>query len=80
MSKDQLLGVAIMLGAIAVIGFYGWLIYVGLSLLAVLIIATVAVVGVMGIVAWIGWTIATTSPPTPIESPEDTKVTDGKKE
>lgn len=72
MVKDQLLGVLILFGAIAVIGFYGWLIYSGLSWWAFLIVATVAVVGVMGIVAWIGWTLVTTPAPAPMESFKET--------
>ncbi len=68
MSKDQLLGVLILLGAVAVLGIYGWLIYAGLSWYAFFIVATVAVVGVMGIIAWIGYTMATTPPPAPIEA------------
>ncbi|MDQ1279450.1 MAG: hypothetical protein QG670_712 [Thermoproteota archaeon] len=68
MSKDQLLGVLILLGAIAVLGVYGWLIYAGLSWWAFFIVSTVAVFGVMGIIAWIGWTMATTPPPAPIEA------------
>lgn len=70
MSKDQLLGVLILLGAVAVLGVYGWLIYAA-SMWAIGIVATVAVVGVVGIVAWIGWTMATTPAPTPIEGLEE---------
>jgi hypothetical protein len=87
MSKDQLLGVLILLGAVAVLGLYSWLIYAGLSWWAFFIVSTVAVVGVMGIIAWIGWTMATTPAPTPIEGLEDTaqqvtgeEKTDTKKE
>ena len=73
MSKDQLLGVLILLGAIAVLGVYGFMIVSGgsLQLWALLIVATVAVVGVIGIIAWIGWTMATTPPPTPMEGLEE---------
>lgn len=76
MSKDQLLGVLILLGAVAVLAVYGWLIYAGLSWWAFFIVATVAVFGVMGIIAWIGWTMATTPPPAPIEA-LDEKATSG---
>jgi len=82
MSKDQLLGMFILLVAIGVIGVYGWLIYYNTTL-ALSIVATIAVVGVMGIVAWIGWTMATTPAPAPIEALEDDlekKNTDEKKE
>lgn len=63
-----MLGVLILLGAVAVLGVYGWLIYTGLSWWAFLIVATVAVFGVMGVIAWIGWTMATTPAPAPIEA------------
>lgn len=74
MSKDQLFGILILLGAIAVLGVYGYMVFFGGSywrLIALLIVATVAVVGVMGIIAWIGWTMATTPVPEPIESLEE---------
>ena len=75
MSKDQLLGILILVGSLVVLTVYGYMIYMPeLRMLALIIIATVAVVGVMGIIAWIGWTMATTPPPAPIESFEETKV------
>ncbi len=70
MSKDQILGIVIVIGALAVLGAYFYLIYTN-SWLAFFIVASVAVVGVMGIVAWIGWTMATTPAPTPIEPFEE---------
>ncbi len=72
MSKDQMLGALILLFSIVVLGVYGYLIYAGQAWLAYGIVITVAVVGVVGIVAWIGWTMATTPPPAPIESFDDT--------
>ena len=63
-----MLGILILLGAVAVLGVYGWLIYSNLSWWAFFIVATVAIFGVMGIIAWIGWTMATTPPPAPIEA------------
>lgn len=72
MSKDQLLGALILVGAIAVLGVYGYMIYIeSLRIWALLIVATVAVVGVMGVIAWIGWTLATTPAPTPLETFEE---------
>lgn len=68
MQKDQALGSLILIGSIAVLGVYAFLLYAGYALLAYGIVMTVAVVAVMGIVAWIGWTMATTPPPAPIES------------
>lgn len=87
MSKDQMIGVLILLGAIVVLGIYGYMIFLGefWQRVALLVVATVAVVGVMGIIAWIGWTMASTPPPTPIESIEEkttpeVATTDEKKE
>jgi predicted DNA-binding transcriptional regulator len=84
MSKDQVLGVLILICAIAVIIVYGWLLYVpAFRLAALVIVDTVAVVGVMGIIAWIGWTMATTPAPEPIESFEEPAMpesTSGKEE
>ena len=75
MSKDQMLGVLILIGSIAVIGVYGWLLYVpDYQMLALIIVDTIAVVGVMGIIGWIGWTMATTPAPEPIESFEEPEI------
>jgi hypothetical protein len=72
MSKDQLVGMLILVGAVVVLGIYGYKLWLGPTwqLYALLIVGTVAVVGVMGIIAWIGWTMATTPAPTPIEGLE----------
>lgn len=72
MSRDQTLGALILVGAIVVIGIFGWLMYVPeYRIAALVIVATIAVVGVMGIIAWIGWTMATTPAPEPIGSIEE---------
>ena len=67
MSKDQGIGALMLVGAIAVILIFAWMITTEYALLALKIIAAIAVVGVMGIVAWIGYTLATTPPPPPLE-------------
>ena len=77
MSKDQILGVAILLGSIGVLVVYGYMLLFGLSWLAYGIVITAAVVAIMGIVAWIGWTMATTPPPAAIESLEDLQTPSG---
>jgi predicted DNA-binding transcriptional regulator len=71
LSRDQIVGVTIIIGALIVAGIYGWLIFVGLSWWAFFIIATVAVIGVVGVVIWIGWVMATTPPPTPLNDFQD---------
>jgi predicted DNA-binding transcriptional regulator len=75
MSKDQALGALILIGSIAVLGVYGFLLYAGYAWLAYGIVITVAVVAVIGIVAWIGWTMATTPAPVPIESLDEVQKT-----
>ncbi|MFQ6075885.1 MAG: transcriptional regulator [Candidatus Bathyarchaeia archaeon] len=68
MSKDQLIGVLVLLGSLALLALYGYMIYVpDFRMWALIIVATVAVVGVLGIMAWIGWVMATTPPPAPLE-------------
>jgi hypothetical protein len=52
MSKDQILGAIILIGSIAVLGVYAFLLYAGYYLLAYGIVIMVAVVAVMGL--WLG--------------------------
>ena len=73
MSKDQAIGVLILVGSVAGIFIYAWLLFLmgpTVSLLALQLTGLVAVGGVLGILAWIGYTLATTPPPTPIEDIE----------
>ena len=66
MSKDQLIGLALLIGSIIGIIVYGYLLYnwptVLLQITVFLIIA-----GALAVIGWIGYTLATTPPPTPIE-------------
>jgi predicted DNA-binding transcriptional regulator len=71
LTRDQLTGIIIIIGALIIAGIYSWLIYAGLSWWAFFIIATIAIIGVVGIVAWIGWVMATTPPPTPLDDFEE---------
>ena len=71
MSKDQMMGAAILVISLVVIVVYAWLLY-SYALIVLQITAFVAVAGVLLILAWIGWTMATTPPPAPIEIPEPT--------
>ena len=68
MTKDQVVGALILIGSIAGIVIYGWL--VGFSPWPVITIQVTAFLGIaviLAILAWIGWTLATTPAPTPIE-------------
>jgi len=73
MNKDQGIGAIVLVGSVAGIVLYAWLIYT-FTILVLQITAFVAVAGVLGIAAWIGWTMATTPPPAPLE-PEPTSQT-----
>ena len=79
MTKDQVVGALILIGSVAGIVIYGWL--VGFSPWPVITIQAPAFLGIaviLAILAWIGWTLATTPAPTPIEetpleAPEEEK-------
>ncbi|MEM4430518.1 MAG: transcriptional regulator [Thermofilaceae archaeon] len=70
MTRDQAVGAALMIGSIAGIAIYGWLLMSPYSILILQLTAFIAVAGVLGILAWIGYTLATTPPPKPIEEIE----------
>jgi len=71
MSRDQVVGVLLMVLAMVVIIVYGWVVFfTEWSLLLLQVTGFVAVAGVFGILAWIGYTLATTPPPKPIEEIE----------
>ena len=79
MSKDRLIGTAILVVSIAVIVVYLWLLFLppewqirgmDVDIFLLKLTAAVAVVAVFGILAWIGYTLATTPPPKPIEEIE----------
>jgi predicted DNA-binding transcriptional regulator len=59
-----------MVGSLAGIAVYGWLLTSPYYQLILQLTAFVAVAGVLGILAWIGYTLATTPPPKPIEEIE----------
>ncbi len=73
MSKDQAIGALILVGSVAGIFIYAWLLFLmtpAISLLVLQLTGLIAVGGVLGILAWIGYTLATTPPPAPIEDIE----------
>jgi len=70
-SRDQVIGVLLVLAGIVGIILYAWLIFLTeWSYLILQLTGFVAVAGVLGILAWIGYTLATTPPPKPIEEIE----------
>ncbi len=70
MTRDQVIGVGLMIGSITGIALYGYLLMTPYSFLLIQLTAFIAVAGVLGILAWIGYTLATTPPPKPIEEIE----------
>jgi predicted DNA-binding transcriptional regulator len=71
MSRDQAIGVLLMLISIVVIIGYAWILFfTEWTLLLMQVTLMVAVAALLGIIAWIGYTLATTPPPKPIEEIE----------
>jgi predicted DNA-binding transcriptional regulator len=60
------MGVAILVGSVAGIIVYAWLLYT-YAIVTLQVTAFLAVAAVMTILAWIGWTMATTPPLEPID-------------
>ena len=68
MDSDQSLGYVILLGSLAGIVVYLWLLFFTLwSLLVLQVSAMLAVSAVLVIMAWIGYTLITTPPPMPLD-------------
>ncbi|RLE87629.1 MAG: transcriptional regulator [Thermoprotei archaeon] len=71
MSKDQAIGVLMLIGSIVVLIIYGWALFLSeWYMLALKLTGMLAVGAVLAILAWIGYTLATTPPPKPIEEIE----------
>ncbi|MCS6769663.1 MAG: transcriptional regulator [Candidatus Caldarchaeum sp.] len=74
MARDQTVGVLLLLGSLAGIAVYGWLVFLppipGLDITVLKLTGFVAIAGVLGIVGWIGYTLTTTPPPKPLEEIE----------
>jgi predicted DNA-binding transcriptional regulator len=66
MNKDQAAGVAILVGSVAGIIVYAWLLC-SFTIIMLQLTAFLAVAAVLVILAWIGWTMATTPPLEPID-------------
>ena len=68
MVNDRVLGWGILVGSIAGISIYFWLLFMSPWALLTLQVSALAAVGViLLIMAWIGYTLATTPPPMPLE-------------
>lgn len=93
MVNDRVLGGGILVGSIAGIIVYFWLLFTPEWALLTLQVSALAAVGaVLLIMAWIGYTLATTPPPMPLEDldfdsdldeegiKEDSNLAEGEKE
>jgi predicted DNA-binding transcriptional regulator len=68
MSNDRTLGGVILVGSLAGIVIYFWLLFMSpWAWLTIQVSALLAVGMVLLIMAWIGYTLATTPPPMPLE-------------
>lgn len=68
MTKDHVLGIGLLLGSLAGIIIYFWLLFMSLwGWLIIQVSAFLAVASVLLLVAWIGYTLTTTPPPMPLE-------------
>ena len=71
MSKDQALGVIILLGSLAGTVLYFWLVFLSPWVsLTIQVSAFVAVAIVFAVLGWIGYTLASTPSPMPMEELE----------
>jgi len=74
MHRDQIVGWTMVVGAIALIAIFGYLLFGPVppeyTIMTLKIVVMAALVLVLGILAWIGYTLATTPPPKPIEEIE----------
>ena len=81
MSNDRTLGGAILVGSIAGVVLYFWLLFMSpWAMLTIQVSAFVAVGMVLLIIAWIGYTLATTPPPMPLEDFDFDVYDDSEKE
>lgn len=65
LANDRGIGFALLLGSIAGILIYGWLLW-SFATLVLQVTAFVAVATLLAILGWIGWTMASTPPVAPV--------------
>jgi len=71
LSRDQFVGILLLLIGVLGIIFYGWLVFLTeWSMLVLQLTGFIAVATILAIISWIGYTLATTPPPKPIEEIE----------
>lgn len=71
LSKDQAVGLILLIVGVFGILLYGWLVFLTQwSIVVLQLTGFAAVAAILAIVSWIGYTMATTPPPKPIEEIE----------
>ncbi|MEM1582449.1 MAG: transcriptional regulator [Candidatus Bathyarchaeia archaeon] len=71
MSKDQAIGLILLVVGVFGILLYGWLVFLTeWSTVVLQLTGFIAVAAMLAILSWIGYTMATTPPPKPIEEIE----------
>ncbi|BAN90218.1 transcription regulator containing HTH domain [Aeropyrum camini] len=71
MDRDRLVGFGLLIGSLAVIIVYAYLVFfTGWWELVIKLTGLMAVAGFFGLLAWVGYVLATTPPPKPIEEIE----------
>ncbi len=71
MSKDQAFGAVMLLVSVSVVVLYAWILFfTRYDLILLKASALAAVIVIFGILGWIGYTLATSSPPRPMEEIE----------
>lgn len=71
MSKDQVVGVLLLVAGVLGIIIYGWLVFLSeWSIFVLQLTGFIAVAALLAIISWIGYTLATTPPPKPIKEIE----------
>jgi len=71
LSRDQLIGILLVIVSVIIIVVYSYLIlFTAYWEIIVKLTLVIAVIGICGIFSWIGYTLATTPPPKPIEEIE----------
>lgn len=82
MSRDQIIGLLLLLGSIIGIIIYAWLLFFWNPQIILQLTIFVIVGGILTVLGWIGFTLTTTPPPQPIEelTKEEPKTEENKAE
>jgi len=69
-SRDQVVGLLLLVGGVVGISLYGWLVFLTeWSTLVLQLTGFIAVAAILGLFSWIGYMLASAPPPKPLEEP-----------